>query len=962
MHNIGLIDNNQSPIQALNEDKKAVKSDFSDLILQEDHCFYKASRTYRIQPNIPSAFSEIDDQLILSMLDHLKSTPEGIHPIIDYVNKLTCHTKRELQLAKYEQVKKGIIEQYLDEIGSIIYLADQNPAATENLLNPKNFRKSRQNVQKEIERNFNEISHQLQKFHTLQEQSLFPNALNSLAIKMAATMASLLITQDSYFNAMLIPKMIKCFIPQEFIDTSNGQQDNRPPFKIRMQDVLLTLMDAAYNPQGPLLDLQKRFKEIQLPNQKNSDAYFRSTLMIKAALGLNNTVTLTQRDAAVAILFSLFGWNRQTENGACFAEWLQIQLLSKRLDIALSDAESLVTNGSLFRDVNGKILSFEFTSTLPNSANSMPIGIDQTGRISDAKAGYSWYSIFHLPFIKQTETVLFWEAPAYQAAIKMWGIPNENLGAFYQEVLNHLLNKSSATQITMTKLITISAEIWSKKQSLSPKKEGQLFQELLITGNYASEALDCNPIQRAWINAAATFHDASNLKNRYFSDIIKDCTLKAINQLNHHLDQASDEYKKIENQFGIHLLEMTQLQFKMEPLEARQDKKFGFFILHKKDALDQFKGSFLGKTIDSGKKFKKMAKEALNIFTIENSKKLKQKNANVLIAFEEAIKNNEFIPIVEKQFQTKLDSALDKKMTLSPWKFWDGGLPAQTYAVCMNARLDLDNFSIVTPKEVIDLANWYLTGLYNYCQKTSDWDFEFSPPYMCGSIKGHVFNWIIGQPSIIPILDYMKVNQCDAEAAFNAQLLPSAKKTSTVSLPIEAIQKILKSLKFVIKEKMQKNELTEKETAELAIKLDLLENEFVKKSLITIGEMSDKILNLIKETLSDQKDRKLLASELTNLVLSNIDNKDFEEFIAPALLIADSNWEDMSGIEPKKVYFFISISPVTLEPFLGEINEEKNRSNCFNLLPNLSKYYAMHHFEVKNFQNPSILKPNIEVS
>lgn len=932
----------------------------SQLLLKASETQIKNNRPYRMQPQHPRTISDKELKHYLKIVNNEQNLSGPEFEIANYLKMLTKKTKQEiLSAGNNPEAIDAILASYREEVGSIIYLADENPKKTAGLLNINAFRDSSQSIRTACDADFKKRSQQLEDFFHLQKQSLFPNQLNSFSIRMTITFAQMLITKRSFFNAMLVPKLIHYFIPEETQTTPSGNQDLRAPFKKRIEDVLLTLMNETFTEEKS--NIQERFREIELPSENDTQAYFRSSLMVKTILGMSKNAPITQRDCAVAVLFHLLGWSRQAETCSCSAEWLQIKVLAERLDVAFSDAKSLISHGALFRMVNGKKEAFEFTPSLPNSVNTRTFGINSEGIIYNLEST-SYFSVIttYLPlpgFLKSSAPVYFWETPAYQAVIKIWGIPEMDQKTLYEDVLSKLLK--STAPCSMTNLISLSAEVWCAQQSLSPHQHKSLLKELLITGNYAAESLNHNPIQRAWVDAAATFQEASNLELRNFSRAIQNSTIAAIDRLITDVDKKSDEYIKIQNQFGDWFISMSKIQYIMSELKQKKEERFGLYVLHEKNNLIQPGTVDSGKPVNTQKKFQRFAKKALDRVVTQNLilGNINKEHSIILNAFEKAIKNENFIPQTEAEFQAHVNTPSAKGITQYPWRFWDRGNLSLTYEVCMNSLIGKTKTSTVYPKQIMDLVVWYLTGLYSYCCDNNDWTFQNTPPYMSGAMQGHDFNWLIGDPSTLPLIYYMKENNCDAETAFNALLLPAAQNIYNLKVSSQIQQTIFSSIKQIVDANILIKKLPNIEDLTLLYEelLSLEKKSVDIASTKTLGGLCNEILNTLNKKFTSPEAQELLNLEMTAYIAKNLDDNNFHQWMAPAILAADSNWMDETGVELRKVCFFMAISPVTLLPFIGEINDLKTRTPRFNPLPNASSYYAMFDLSLKGLPNPCLI-------
>jgi hypothetical protein len=505
----------------------------------------------------------------------------------------------------------------------------------------------------------------------------------------------------------------------------------------------------------------------------------------------------------------------------------------------------------------------------------------------------------------------------------------------------------------MGQLIEFSADYWCEKQQLLFKQRLTTYQDLLVSGKYAAESLESNPVHHAWVDAAATFQDAMSLENRFFSEAIKKSSLHAIHELVEGVNKQSQEYKDIQDKFGAWMLAMSQIQYHMVEVEPRSGKRFGFYTLHERDLMDGPEMANKSVPVSTKKKFQRFTEKVLDRVFIGSSvlNNVNEHNAPILQAFKKVILDEHFIPTVQAGFQEHVDAPLTSEMDQYPWKFWDSGILPVTYEVCMNTVLEPKNTSVVRPTETMELADWYLTGLYNYCHDNDDWDFKRAPSYMGGSMQGHVFNWLIGDPSTLPLIHYMKENACNAQAAFKALLFPAAKKVYDLKATPSFKQELFTFVRQLIAYKTIKlPEISDIES--LTKELELLEKNISMP--LNQGALCNEVLIVLNKKFKNPAVRNWLACEMTAFVAKNLDEVNFQAWIAPAILVADSNREDETGGELRSVCFFIAISPVTLKPFLGEINDLKLRTERFNPLPGVSEYYAMHYMALKELPNPSV--------
>lgn len=150
-------------------------------------------------------------------------------------------------------------------------------------------------------------------------------------------LADALILKDGTLNTGLIPFLIK-----EFVTASTHN------FGMTLKSGLQLLHQS--------LKIQEKIEAVHPPSTFGTASEF----IIRAALQLNTSLPITDREAKIAILSAFLTHLRQGLGGSCFACFIAIEQQAMHPNQVLDDLCSLVENDGLIRTVDGKKQQFPY--------------------------------------------------------------------------------------------------------------------------------------------------------------------------------------------------------------------------------------------------------------------------------------------------------------------------------------------------------------------------------------------------------------------------------------------------------------------------------------------------------------------------------------------------------------------------------------------------------------------------
>lgn len=451
-------------------------------------------------------------------------------------------------LKKNAQQKSSInditlLQTAIEQIGQIIFLAEQNIRLTASLLNINDIPGSLKQVQCKVEENFNACLLAIEKRRLQHDKVPLQDSSKVVKVQKSLAIAKMMMTSSGQLNVGLIKSIRKYFFNTEVL------------LKFPEKNFLNTLEDIVHS---------NEIQELLLTVTKPFSPYFVSNALIRIALDLDPNNTPSDQQARTVALAALLSDIQQDNTGYSLASYIFPPMIGALKCKLLEDLGNILVEGKLLRPGNKECKSFMPSLDIGDEVSINKISIDSEAKMQ-AGMGY------------------LWESPGIIAACRQLGI--EDIKTDVKKIItNHYLqqkvNLSELVEISPQEIIYKLVEGLPELRSLSPQE----IRDLQNIALFAFSSETSSPLLKAWescLEGMAEINDKGGMRQR-----ILNCVLSSLsNQLPKTFCLAlTKEAKKIQNIFqrtlerGIQLRYDDQIIFK--PLGKDNIKISGAYVLY----------------------------------------------------------------------------------------------------------------------------------------------------------------------------------------------------------------------------------------------------------------------------------------------------------------------------------------------------------------------------------------------
>lgn len=288
--------------------------------------------------------------------------------IYDFYKALKSLAKSTITVQETLQTKS--VDDFKEQIGQIVFLAEKDLASTASLLNSSDVANSLKRVQKAFDGELAKLVAGIDARRAQHESVGLQDSTFAVSAQKSKAIAILLSTSTGYLNLGLIEP-----IKKGFFDTTKPQLQYE-------KDLIQTLDVLDRSP-----DLQEQLRHVTKP----ADAGLISNDLIRISLGLPKDAEVTDVQARFVALAALLGDMRQGDVGSCFATSISIMMMGALKGKVIADFTEILQQGKLTRKSTTDQTDFVPYLDIGDGSIHKSFEVDSTGKIAYTKS-YLWDS------------------------------------------------------------------------------------------------------------------------------------------------------------------------------------------------------------------------------------------------------------------------------------------------------------------------------------------------------------------------------------------------------------------------------------------------------------------------------------------------------------------------------------------------------------------------------------------
>lgn len=357
--------------------------------------------------------------------------------------------------------REGKSDESIDDakqvLGKLIYFIDRYPNKSFKILQEGNVERIVHRLNDEFEQVLFDLVSKLNNHYRAHSNAKLQSAHVATHTKIPLKIAEMLVTNRNTINVGIIDHLEEIFL-------SN-------PHSLLNHEISLSYALKLLQKSPKMRAMIENIHAPEHPDMESND-------VVRASLGLDHDIEVTDRHAMIATLTALLSHLRQSDDISCFAISLAIEILSSHLGYCVRDLSQLLENNVLIRQFKG--ISEDICFSLVISDNDLDIEIRR------------------LPDGKIDNLLILSESPGIQAACRAIGILKPGLALIK---INETLTQATGS-LAIFKVRNLLEEL--ARYQVSDRQEKELkFETLFQRACFAFSSQTHQPLLKVWENAIA---------------------------------------------------------------------------------------------------------------------------------------------------------------------------------------------------------------------------------------------------------------------------------------------------------------------------------------------------------------------------------------------------------------------------------------------------------------------------